>query len=179
MPRLPTELVQVAWRHKGVIRRWLGRWLVGVLCVVTACASPSRTPKAAKQPSRAAEVQLIGEAPCPRVNIATPRYGHTVFPRSGQVGDVLRITGTTLRNEGWRWATADRMEVWWNLRYSTNPERNSLLLARFAPGRACRFRVITTVPPARPGTYPINVIVYQEDFGPFLPTRFHLSDSRA
>jgi hypothetical protein len=156
-------------------------FLIAGLLLAMACGTSTPIPVSQKAQSsplgtaEGADVELLGEAPCPRVNIAGPRYGHTVQPRRGQVGDLLRISCTTFRGEDWRWAPAQSMEVWWNLGYSTTAEGDSRLLAEFHPKRACRFQVTARVPPARPGTYPINVIVYYGDeFGPFLPVRFQV-----
>lgn len=154
------------------------------LLMATACGTLAPMPKTPEARSGSfrpnsegdADVDLLGEAPCRRMNVAGPQYGHTVLPHGGDVGDGLRISGTTLRGEDWRWAPAQRMEVWWDLGNSTVPQAGSVLLAEFDPRRACRFQVETKVPPAQPGTYPINVLVYFEDeVGPFLPVRFRLS----
>jgi hypothetical protein len=129
---------------------------------------------ATTDPRETEEVRLIGSAPCPLVNVAGPGYELSVSPRRGEPGDVLVISRLTLRDEGWRWHPATKIEVWWNLK-SGLPGPESVLLARFDPERACRFRLTTTVPGVPTGSYPINTITYWKgEFGWGVPVPFHV-----
>lgn len=102
---------------------------------------------------------------CGVISLVSEEYGADFEPLSARPGDLVMVSGTTLRGEDGRYAPADRVEVWWN--EDVLPKRGAepsgaafLVAAQDVLGR-CEFALAFSVPDVPPGRYPIALRIYQ------------------
>jgi streptogramin lyase len=121
---------------------------------------------------------------CGVTNIASDEYSTVMVPDRGPPGTGVVLTGPTLRGEDWRYAPADRVEVWWNTDVPTTqvpdqppitPGPIVLLATEDVSGR-CTFSAYFTVPDVPSGRYEVRVFMYDDSgYGDFLGHTFQVT----
>jgi N-acetylneuraminic acid mutarotase len=113
------------------------------------------------------------------VDLASDAYGTEITPHRGRPGDVVKISGTTMRGEDGRWASSDRLEAWWNTKSPGGPplmDGPVVKLVQVDDMRRCRFQAQFNVPDVEPGTYLVTIVTWDsppsEGYGLALPERF-------
>ncbi len=127
---------------------------------------------------------------CGVVNVASDEYGTELDKYQGEPGDVITLSGTTLRGEDGRWTPADRLEAWWNagVPRSEVPDATPIgdgrivKLVEVDDMERCEFEVEFIVPDVEPGRYVVSVMVWDEPrsdgYGWSLPHEFGVLTDR-
>jgi len=122
---------------------------------------------------------------CGIVNVGSEQYSTTIDPGFGRPGTGVVLSGPTLRGEDWRYAPADRVEVWWNTEVPLTevPDARPLVpgrivrLAREEISGRCNFSVYFTIPDVPAGQYEVRVFMYHEGgYGFFLGHTFDVTE---
>jgi hypothetical protein len=123
---------------------------------------------------------------CGVISLTGDEYGTRLDKYQARAGDIVTLSGTTLRGEDGRYAPSDRLEAWWNTEVprSEVPEAESIedgpvvQLVEVDDMEMCEFEARFTVPDVEPGRYVISVFVWDqpasEGYGLFLPHEFEV-----
>jgi hypothetical protein len=141
-----------------------------MLCLACRGIGPIAAPAPATPtptPTPPAEVVLESEGERGRCGVLDPEtefYGSRVSPREGRPGELLTLSGTTYRTEGWRWAPSSKIEFWWSeAKLGIPGGEGSSLLLRIRPGTACEFEAHALIPAVPPGRYFLTTLVFDGD----------------
>jgi streptogramin lyase len=118
---------------------------------------------------------------CGVTNIASGEYSTAMLPDRGPPGTGVVLSGPTVRGEDWRYAPADRVEVWWNTDVPLVPDQPItpgpiVPLATEDVSERCTFSVYFTIPEVPPGRYEVRVFMFDEEgYGDFLGHTFEVT----
>lgn len=134
----------------------------------TAGTGSSPTPSVSGSTKAPVSVALPNVPHCRRTHPNLITESTPIRPTSGPPGTHVELSGPTGRNENWSFASASKVEVWWNTNVSGSEVANApplkpgpvVLLATDWQMDRCRFTVRFDVPNARPGKYRIFVFLF-------------------
>lgn len=127
---------------------------------------------------------------CGVISLTRDEYGTRLDKYQGLPGDIVTLSGTTLRGEDGRYAPSDRLEAWWNSEVprSEVPDAKPIgdgpvvKLVEVDDMERCEFEAQFTVPDVEPGRYAISVMAWDQPpsdgYGWFLPHEFEVLPDR-
>ena len=163
------------------------RTVLALVFVLGACTPASREPHIPRAAPASSPSQAPPNVPrehpnCGFISPTNPRYGSQASSISGRAGDIVTMSGTTLRGENGRFARSHRLEIWWNTKIPqtevagaqpVNDDSPIVLLAAVDEMNRCRFRTEFEVPDVPSGTYVLRTFVYSDEgYGLFGWERF-------